>query len=258
MTETAPSLYRRNDGIIVISRTEFARNRFDYKAGEHAVFGGPTQRGKTTLAFDLLEYTATPRMPAYVAVSKPHDPTTAKEGARLGYRRVSEWPVPKKIGEYLGDDPPSGYLIWPQFGDMDKDVENAARVTRALLAERYAAGAKGNVKAIMVMDDTMVKAKILQLDKPMVTNFAMSGAMGIGQWVFVQKPTDSGRTAVWSYGASEHVFLTKDPDRKNQARYDEIGGFDPKLVSALTQTLQPYQFLYLKRTEEYICVIDSE
>lgn len=261
MTETAErEAIQRDDGIWVVPRVSFARDRFDYKPGQHVVFGGPTQRGKTTLAFTLLEYTATPRMPAYVAVSKPHDTTSASEGARLGYRRVSEWPVPKKVGEYLGDGPPSGYLVWPKFGDMDKDVENSARVTRALLEERYTAGAKGKGKAsaIMVMDDTMIKAKILGLDKEMVTNFAMSGAMGIGQWIFVQKPTDSGRASIWGYGAAEHLFLLNDPDTKNQKRYDEIGGFDPKVVSTLTRSLKPYQFLYLKRTEGYICVIDKD
>ena len=78
--------YQREDGMLVIPRTEFCRDYFDYKAGEHVTFGGPTQRGKTTLAFNLLEYTATPELPVYVAVSKPFDPTTANEGERLGFR----------------------------------------------------------------------------------------------------------------------------------------------------------------------------
>ena len=255
---------RRDDGIWVIPRAEFARDRFDYNAGEHVVFGGPTQKGKTTLAFTLLEYTATPELPAYVAVSKPHDATTQREGTRLGFRRVSEWPVPPKVSE-LWDGKPPGYLVWPKFGDMNTDVERCARVTAALIQERYAAGARNGgrsgrkkVQGILVMDDTMVKAKLMGLDKPMVTVLAMSGAMGLGQWTFVQKPTDSGRAALWSYGASEHVFLVKDPDRRNRARYDEIGGFDPHLVSGLTETLEPFQFLYLNRTGGYICVVDRD
>lgn len=256
----APQAYRRDDGVLVVPRDEFARDRFDYNAGEHVVYGGPTQRGKTTLAFKCLEYTATPEMPAYVAVSKPDDPTSAREGARLGYRRVAEWPVPKKVGEYL-DGPPPGYLVWPRFGDMDRDVANCARVTRALLVDRYAAGAKAKrgkkAKCILVMDDTMVKAKIMGLDNEMVTNLAMSGAMGIGQWVFVQKPSDSGRTPLWAYGAAEHIFLAKDPDRRNQRRYDEIGGFDGDEVAQLTRTLEPYQFVYLKRTEGRVCIVDA-
>jgi hypothetical protein len=40
-------------------------------------------------------------------------------------------------------------------------------------------------------------------------------------------------------------------------RYYEIGGFDPKFVSSLSRTLKPYEFVYLKRTEGYACVIGA-
>src|ERR1700743_2616833 len=94
--------YQRPDGIVVVQRRAFARDRFDYKKGEHVVFGGPSTRGKTSLAFDLLEYIVNPDFPAYVAVSKPRDPVTEKRGRELHLRRVSEWPPPPKLGEMLG------------------------------------------------------------------------------------------------------------------------------------------------------------
>lgn len=256
MTAALSETRRRDDGIWIVSRHEFASQRFAYKPGEHVLFGGPTQRGKTTLAFQLLEYTATPELPAYVAVSKPEDKVTAREGARLGYRRVTDWPVPKRVSE-LWDGPPSGYLIWPKFGDMENDVQKCADVTRKLLQDRYTAGVRKK-RGILVMDDTMVKAKIMKLDGEMVTILAMAGAMGLGQWVFVQRPMGSGNAAIWSYGASEHVFLLKDPDLRNRQRYDEIGGFDPKYVAQLTNTLDPYQFVYLKRTEGFVCIVDKD
>jgi len=242
--------------LYTFSREEFAVRRFDYKPGQHVVFGGPTQRGKTTLAFQLLEYCATPTLPAYVAVSKPMDKTTQQEGKRLGYRRVTDWPVSKKLSE-MWDGPPPGYLIWPKFGDLDNDTEVCARVTRNLINDRYTAGVK-NKHGILVMDDTMVKSKIYGLDREMTTILAMSGAMGIGMWTFVQKPTDSGQASIWSYGASEHVFLTRDPDRRNQQRYNDIGGIDGQYVAQVTRSLKPYQFLYIKRTEAFVCVVDSK
>lgn len=243
-------------GLWVFPRREFAQERFDYQPGEHVVFGGPTQQGKTTLAFVLLEFVATPELPAFVAVSKPRDPVSSREGARLGYRRVTDWPVPKTLSEVFGGEKPSGYLVWPKFGDMNTDLANCSAVTSRLLEETYSAGARGR-EGILVMDDTVTKSKLMDLDKPMTTHLAMSGAMGLGMWVFVQKPTDSGRTAVWSYGMSEHVFLASDPDRRNQLRYDEIGGFDPRIVTAAVNSLKPYQFLYLKRTGRYMCIVGA-
>jgi hypothetical protein len=240
-----------------IPREEFASERFDYKPGEHVLFAGPTQRaGKTTLAFKLLEYTATPELPCFIAVSKPDDPVTAMEMRRLHYRLVQDWPAEPKVGEIFGGKP-CGYVIWPKFGDMDKDTKHAADVTGKLLRDRYAQGVKGK-HGILVCDDTVVKSKLLGLDREMTTHIAMAGAMKVGGWYFVQKPTDSGRAAIWSYGNSEHVFLSKDPDRRNRDRYDEIGGVDPHQVSALTQRLTPYQFLYLKRSGNFICVVDSK
>lgn len=240
-----------------IGREEFASERFDYKPGQHAVFAGPTQRaGKTTLAFKLLEYTATPQCPAYIAVSKPSDPVTRSEGERLHYRFTEDWPAEPKIGEIWGGRP-SGYIIWPRFGDMDKDADNAARITSKLLRDRYAQGVRGK-HGILVCDDTVVKSKLLGLDREMTTHIAMAGAMKVGGWYFVQKPTDSGRAAIWSYGNSDHIFISKDPDKRNRVRYDEIGGFDPHQVSAISQHLKPYQFLYMGRRENVMCIVDSK
>jgi hypothetical protein len=247
---------QRGDGLWIIGRQDFAQNYFDYKPGNHVVFGGPTTGGKTTLAFELLQYCATPDLPAYVAVSKPRDPTTESWGRKLGFRRVSEWPVPRTVKELMGEKP-RGYLVWPKYGDLNLDVERSAKITRTLLMERYAAGARQK-QAILIMDDTFVKSKILGLDREMTTILAMAAAMGIGMWVFVQKPTGAGNTALFSYGNAEHVFLASDPETRNQIRYDEIGGVDSRVVRDAMRTLQPYQFLYIKRTGRYICIVDKD
>jgi hypothetical protein len=240
----------------VFQRGEFASERFTYKPGEHVLFAGPTQMaGKTTLAFRLLEYCATPECPAYVAVSKPDDEVTRREGHRLGYRFVETWPVERKVSE-LWDGKPPGYVVWPQFGDIDKDADKAAAVTGALLRDRYAAGVKKE-KGILVCDDTVVKSKLLGLDRYMTTHIAMAGAMKLGGWYFVQKPTGSGNAAIWAYGNSAHVFLSRDKDRRNRARYDEIGGFDRNQVSEITRDLAPYQFLYVNNRGE-MCIVDSK
>lgn len=247
--------YQREDGLTVIPREQFARDHFDYKPGQHVVFAGPTQRGKTRLGFKLLEYTATPDMPAYVSVCKPTDKVTAEEGKRLGYRRTHEWPVPPKLKEYW-EGKPSGYLIWPDMSDPSSAMGRAADSTRDLIRDTYSAGSRGK-KCILFLDDTVTKSLVLGLDRDMIMVLTMSGAMGIGGWCFVQKPTSSGKTALWSYSQSEHIFITRDPDKRNRERYGEIGGFDTAQVNKASQLLKPYQFLYLERTHGYMCVVDA-
>jgi hypothetical protein len=255
VTET--TAYERDDGLLVVSRTEFARDRFDYKPGQHVVFGGPTQRaGKTTLAFDLLEYVATPLLPAYVAISKPTDKVTFKRGKDLEFRVTGAWPPTPKIKDYMGEKP-KGYLIYPEMRDPNTAFYNAAALTQTLINHVYADGAKGK-KCILVLDDTVTKSKVLMLDREMVMILTMSGAMGVGGWFFVQKPSDAGKTALWSYPNCEHLFLSKDPVKKNRDYYNEIGGFDGTRVGHATNQLKPFQFLYLERTHGYMCVVDSK
>jgi len=216
--------------------------------------------GKTTLAFKLLEYTASPDMPAYVAVSKPKDPVTATEGARLGFRRVDTWPVPVRVSE-LWDGKPPGYLVWPPFGDIDLDVDRAHTVHGSLFRDLYKRGTKDGKKAeraILVADDTVVKSKLLNLDRYMTTHIAMAGAMDLGGWYFVQKPTGSGNASIWAYGNSAHLFLSRDADKRNRIRYDEIGGFPSGDVADATMNLEPYQFLYLCRMDGSVAIVDSK
>jgi hypothetical protein len=256
---SAKTAYQRSDGIWVFPRQEFRAERWDYKSGQHVVFAGPTQRaGKSTLAFCLLEYTATPHEPVYVAVSKPKDKVTSEQGARLGYRRVSDYPFPARIRDIIDKEgKPSGYLIWPDMTNPTTAMQNASDVTSRLIDGVYSKGAK-NEKCILYLQDTVTKSKVLNLDRQMVMIITMSGAMGIGGWFEVQKPSDAGKTALWSYPNAEHVFISKDPVKKNRDYYSDIGGFDGNIVARVSMSLEKYQFLYLERSHGYMCIVDSE
>lgn len=247
---------QRDDGVWIFPRQQFFSERFAYEDGQHVLFGGPSTRGKTECAFDGIQYVARPDCPALVAVSKPTDKTSLQRGAELGFRRVDEWPPRRRVSEIMGDKP-RGYLIWPHLGDINSDVAKCAKITRDLLMHTYANGAK-NQHAILVMDDTMVKAKILGLDGEMVTILAMAGAMGVGLWIFIQKPTDSGRTTLWGYENCTHLFLTKGGDSKMLARYMEVAGEYGPQVKRIIPTLEPFQFLYMHKYEGWICIVDAK
>lgn len=247
-------------GLTVIPRDIFSRNYYHYKSGEHVVFGGPSGLGKTELAFDLLGHAATPERPAYVAVSKPDDEVTAKYGKRYNFRFVQDWPVERKINEFWNGKP-KGYIIWPKFGNINTDFSNAAAITARLMADRYAANARGNKKhsdGILVMDDTMVKAKIMGLDNQMVTILAMAKAMKLGLWVFVQKPTDSGRTPLWAYENASHFFFAKGGDQRMLYRYMQVGntGEHAATIVEVLPKLEDFQFLYM--SGKFICIVDKD
>lgn len=248
-------------GLTVYPRQIFGRYIFkpNYKGGQHVVFGGPSKYGKTELAFDLLAEVATPELPAYVAVSKPTDKVTRERGKELHFRFVNTWPVSRQMRE-LWDGRPAGYVIWPHFGDINSDFDNAAAITARLMADRYTASArnKKNSAGILVMDDTMVKAKVMGLDSQMVTILAMAGAMEIGLWVFVQRPSDSGRTPLWAYENGDHYFFGKGGDMRMLQRYMQIGasGENSQIVAEVAPKLEKFQFIYLH--QDTICIVDRK
>lgn len=252
--------YRRDDGVTVIERRAFCADYFHYEPGEHVVFGGPTTRGKSTLAFDLCEFIISPDFPLYVAVSKPRDKVTAQAITRLNLRKVPDWPPEKRLRDVLNkNNRPSGYVVWPPFGDLNRDMQRCAEVTEKLLMERYAAGVNPkNRGGILFMDDTMIKAKIMKLDQPMSTILAMAGAMGLGEWVSVQKPTDAGRTPLLAYEQATHIFLTKGGDEQMLKRYGEIANENGPLVRRVVPTLGDFQFLYIHKHSGYLCIVDAK
>jgi hypothetical protein len=255
-TDMPESQFARGyNGLMIIPRRRFAESYFHYKPGQHVVAIGPTQMGKTSLYFDLLEFCATPQLPAYVCVVKPADKVTKARGPELGFREVDTWPAAKKFGE-LVNGPPRGYIIWPKYGNLDTDVIECARVARSLLTDRYSQGARGK-KGIIVMQDTMVQSKIMGNDEPMVNLLAMAGAMGLGEWLEIQKLTDSGRTNIWSQSACVHKFMRRDPVSTNQKKYGEVSGMDPKFVMGATDSLAKFQQFYVQSDEQWACIVDA-
>jgi MoxR-like ATPase len=129
-------------------REEFLTERWRYRAGEHVTVLGPTGSGKTHLAYQLLEHSATRALPAVVLVMNPAmdsahvDP--AGEGAPTrsgpGRRMASMW-QPK----------PPGWLVWPKHKfDPDRDdAMPARRQFRRRLMDSYKRGNR-----IVFVDET--------------------------------------------------------------------------------------------------------
>jgi hypothetical protein len=250
------------DGVTKIRRNPFAHDFADfYKKGEHSVFGGPTTRGKTTLAFDLTAEICTPISPAYFVISKPRDKVSEDRGAALGYRRTPEFPPIKKLGEIeaFGGQKPPGYLVWDATGDLEHDMLRGAELTEAVIHTLYASSSRQKVLhgGVIVLDDTMVKAKLQGQDSNMVMMLAMSGALKLGVWVFLQKPTDSGRTALWAFENATHLFFTRGGDKKMLQRYREILGEHGDRALTIIPTLGDYEFLYVHRYEGWMNIVGA-
>jgi hypothetical protein len=179
----------RSYTIAEFERDEFIAERWRYQAGEHVTFLAPTQQGKTTFAYQLIEKTAHPQLPALSLIMKPRDAVPAKWIKKLGHPRLQNWPPPIR---YRWWDKPSGYALWPKR-------TGRVRADNVMLANRFGdaldhAYTHGN--RIVFCDETVGLSRILKLDPELIALWTQGGGMGGGLWAASQKPS---HIPTWAY-----------------------------------------------------------
>jgi hypothetical protein len=226
-------------------RKEFIRERFNYQAGQHVTFLAPTQAGKTTLAFELLEETATKDVPAIVLVQKHRDPVLKDWTDRLkakSWVKTTTWP-PNPLKRKA-----PGYILWPNHSyKPDASNEQLHNVFQRAILDSYRQGNR-----IIFADETYYLSDRLDLDDELIQVWAQGGGMGCGLWAATQRPA---YIPLWGYSAAEHVFLANDPDKRARIRYGEIGGINPKFIEWQVERLPKYHWLYIRRTGPATCIV---
>lgn len=247
----------RHTRIRRFDRGSFLQRRWKYKPGQHVTFLAPTQDGKTTLAFQLLEQTTSPELPVTVMVMKPRDPVPAAWGKHLRYPEVASWP-PRK--PYPWEDKPAGYVHWPKHSfNVAADNEHLSAEFAKSLQSAYR---KGN--QIVFADEVYgMVAELDGLQDDLIALWSRGGGMGTGLWTATQRPAGSAGHGVpgHMYSNSSHLFLSRDPDARSRQRYGEIGGVDPRLLAEAVLRLHRYEFLYVQKADErggpYIAVVEA-
>lgn len=238
---------------------EFKARRFDYQAGHHVAFFGPTQiAGKTTTGFSLLDSVVTPDMPATVLCMKHRDRTVARFTRRLGFREIPEWP-PKPLFKEMEPfgQKPRGYTLWPKQSLSNVEADNthlAAEFQKAIVHNRL------HVPSITFADELYGLMAELELRKLLTAIITRDSGADHGLWYATQKP--SGTQAVsmpgFVFNSAEHMFLAKDGDERNRARYGEIScGISPSSIDREVLKLEPFSWLYIRRSGPHWAVIDA-
>lgn len=246
-----------------ISRGDFlAMFGRDYKPGQHVTFLGPTQRGKTTLAFQCLKVVISPTHKCLVLASKPpkRDHTMTEVPKKLNLRVIHEWPP-----EYeFGDKKRNGWVLQPVQKMRNADEDNAAlqREFGKAIMGAYR-DADSDLPLITVADEANLVHGDLKLQKE--ANQALQrGAPHNAMWTIAQR----GRYLSYHvYDAAEHIFLFYDPDMANQMRYAEFGGADRREMIRLTSELRTKEIangrtisecLYIRRAGPKFYIIGTD
>lgn len=266
--DTAPGRGGERRSIDVVPRKEFLRDfGKDYGNGQHITAIGPTQRGKTTLAMEMLQRVISPQRKALALAGKVpgRDHTMASAGERLGLQYVEEWPptVVPVVGKQR--KAPNGYILRPLTKpSANVDAENATltREFRKGMQAAYASQKPIGKPCVLFVDE----AHLVQNDLGLKSEYEAPltrGAPDVAVWSLLQR----GRFISYhAYSAPEHLVLFYDPDVSNVRRYAEmIGGVDPGYVTRVVTQLKMYRVrtggtiseaLYIKRSGPELFIID--
>lgn len=233
----------------VLTRPEFldvfAAN---YQPGEHVTIIGPTNSGKTTLVFEMLNKVATPELPAVVLVMKPKDSTVVAAAKRLGFYRTERWPPASKrdwrpwrptFGQKI-----RGWIFWPRqsLTNIRRDDDMLAFHFGKAISDCYRTGNR-----IVFVDEAHAVQNDLKL-KPEIDAVLMRGrSLGCGGWFATQRPRYITLNA---YSQAEHLILFDTADDRDLKVYTEIGGkIDPKIIAEAVTSLNRFESVYIGRTK---------
>lgn len=234
---------------------EFRRKRFHYRAGHHLAAFGPTQQaGKSTLAFALLEYVASQDLPATVLCMKHSDRVVAGWTDRLGFRECAAWPPPQR---WPWQEKPRGYTLWPRQSLTNVEADNQKLQTEFTKAITFN---RSHTPSITFADE--LYGLIAELDLRTLLTAVVTRDSGAyhGLWYASQKPSGTQGISIpgFFFNSAEHMFLSKDGEERNRLRYGEIAcGIDPKAIEKETLALDPYSWLYIRRSGPEWCVVDA-
>lgn len=240
--------------IVRFGRAEFFDDVFDYHDGDHATFLAPFGGGKTQIMFEALARVASPQRQATVFAMKPKDDTVTRWAERLHLEIIRDWPPPTiSIGRRIIGKKTPGYVLWPKdTGNLEFDEAQQERIFRRCIQDMYL---KAKRRAnIMVADETYSLEQELKLKRELGRAWTKGRSVGNGVFAGSQRPAF---ISLWAYQA-QHLFLGKDPDQRAQERYGDIGaGNDPAVIRALINGLQRFEFLYINRDEQSMCIIEA-
>jgi hypothetical protein len=251
----------------VIERQAFVDKFAHEYTPSHVTFIGPTQRGKTTLCFQLLGaiHRVHPKWKVVVLHGKikGRDHTMEDFAKKNNYRIVATWRPGPTFRPSKSKRRVAGYILRP----LKKEDIPAAEEEKILKTE-YAKALRSNYHytgkqvKITLVDERAQADKDLrltdQLDAPL-----QRGLPHNPEWNNIQR---GAWVSYHCYDAPEHMFIYHDDHESNRKRYSEFGCADPEVIFRLVSRLKLKkvktggtisQCLYMRRSDRYMCIVDT-
>jgi hypothetical protein len=250
----------------VVPREQFVQDFAEKYTPSHVTMIGPTQRGKTTLCFQLLQAVLrrNPKWKVMVLHGKikGRDGTIAEWAKKDNYRIVRQWPPsPTARPKHWKRNTP-GYILRPL-----KNEDISAKEETKILQTEFAKGIRKNYHSTRGVKITLVDERA-QADKDLRLTEDLDAPLQRGlphnpEWNNIQR---GAWVSYHCYDAPEHMFIYHDDHESNRKRYSEFGCADPEVIFRLVSKLETKkvktggtisQCLYMRRSDRYMCIVDT-
>lgn len=251
----------------VVGRDQFVEEFAEQYKPSHLTMIGPTQRGKSTLCFQLLNAVlARHKQDKWSAVIlhgkiKKRDRVMIEQAKQNGYRIVPTWPPSPSPRPKHWRRNATGYILLP----LNKKLP--AKEEKKLLAAEFAKAIRTNYHSTRHVNITVVDERA-QADKDLRLGEDLDAPLQRGlphnpEWNNIQR---GAWCSYHCYDAPEHVFIFLDDDDSNTKRYAEFGIGDPRGLVEVMRGLKTKQVetggtisqaLYMRRSDRYMCIVDT-
>lgn len=254
------------DQIPVISRDTFVQQFAEKYTPSHLTMIGPTQRGKTTLCFQLLQAVLR-RNPKWKVVFlhgkiKGRDGTIKEWSKKSNYRIIRQWPPTPAVRPKHWRRNTHGYILRPLKND-----HISAKEEEKILQDHFAKAIRTNYHSTRNVKITVVDERA-QADKDLKLTTDLDAPLQRGlphnpEWNNIQR---GAWVSYHCYDAPEHMFIYHDDHESNRKRYSEFGCADPEVIFRLVSKLKTKkvktggtisQCLYMRRSDRYMCIVDT-
>jgi hypothetical protein len=235
---------------------DFLTHRFDYRPGQHIAIFGPTQiAGKSTLGWTILGHIAQvhPEIGLTSLVMKHRDRVEAEWTKRLNFQETPTWPPVRKLGQWN----PAGHTVWPHQSLTDPDRDNALLEREFRKAITHNRTHTPSLTRVGELYGMLAELHLRTLLTAVVTRDSVAGH---GLMYESQKPSGTQGISIpgFFFNSAEHMLLSKDGEQRNRTRYGEIAcGIDPQAIERETLALDPFSWLYIRRSGPAWCVVDA-
>lgn len=225
----------------VIDWDDFMTYVFDWHQDQHVGLIGPTESGKSTLTYSILE------LRKYVAffATKPSDRVLDQFGKQSGYVKIDDWP-PMKRGiprrPYTADEMPKR-LLWPDATSMAA-TKHQREVFKRAFEDIYACGGW-----CTVWDEFWMMCHILDLEDEARIMLQQARSNDIAFVMGAQRPS---RIPLELFDQATHLFFWRDNDEVNLKRIGGVGWLASGPIRAFAANLEPHQVLYINSRKGYM------